>query len=266
MSEANPRMDEDLQSNDEPVRRWTLLLLPLCATIALLLVAIVGWRARHLTTGKPITVYAAAGLRQPLESAATDFTSESGRPIEFIWGGTGTLYGQLKLTGRGDLFIAADAYTPDLAVREDLLQHPTPIALQRLVIITAPGNPKGVATLADLSRDDIRLALADPEQAAVGRATVSAYALVQLPMPQAQDAKATVGDVALAVQTGAADAGLVWHHVAASWPGVEEVAKLEFTEPIVMAVVARDDADAAFGDWLRVNGERYFSAAGLESP
>jgi len=53
--------------------------------------------------------------------------------------------------------------------REGLAAECLPVAYQRPVIAVRQGNPKKIATLADLLAEDVTVALADPAQAAVGK-------------------------------------------------------------------------------------------------
>src|SRR5207248_7938823 len=102
-----------------------------------------------------------------------------------------------------------------------------PLARMHPVLAVAAGNPKKIASLDDLLRDDVRLAQADRNVAAVGKVThdklrgdphwdeIDRRTLVTKP---------TVTDVANAIQVGAADAGFVWDVTVRQVPGLEAVA------------------------------------------
>ena len=57
---------------------------------------------------KSITVYCAAGLKKPVSDIADEYRREFGVEVNLQYGGTGTLLSQIKVSKRGDLFIAAD--------------------------------------------------------------------------------------------------------------------------------------------------------------
>ena len=124
--------------------------------------------------GSTLTVFCAAGLKQPVEAIAAKYREELGVEVQLQYGGTGTLLSQIRVAQRGDLFIAADDAGVTDARKFDAIREVIPMVKQRPVIAVRAGNPKKIATLADLARDDVKLALANPEAAAIGRSVRTA--------------------------------------------------------------------------------------------
>ncbi len=158
-----------------------------------------------------LMVYCAAGLKKPVEAAAAQYEQEVGTRIELQFGGTGTLLSQLRIAGKGDLFIAADDGALADARRLGVIREVLPLAVQQPVIAVAKGNPKGIASLADLERADVKLALPNPEAASAGKVAKRLLgARWETLAGKAAVMKPTVTEVAADVKLGACDAALVW--------------------------------------------------------
>lgn len=162
----------------------------------------------------PLMVYCAAGVKAPVEAIARAFEQEAfGSPIQLQFGGSGTLLSNLQVARRGDLFIAADSSYIDLARQQDLIGEGVAVARQTPVIAVAKGNPKRIAGVEDLVRDDVRLALANPEAASIGQLTkklLESSGQWEKVAAQAKVYKPTVSDVANDVLLGTVDAAIVW--------------------------------------------------------
>ena len=96
----------------------------------------------------------------------------------------------------------------------------------RPVVAVAKGNPKNIRTFDDLLREDVRVALANPDAASIGR-TIQELLEKQRPMGRVEEHakvfKPTVGDVANDVKIGSVDAGVVWDATARQYPELEAV-------------------------------------------
>lgn len=176
------------------------------------------------TSREPLLVYCAAGLKAPVEAAARAFEKETGRPVQLQFGGSGTLLANLRVAGRGDLFIAADDSYLQIARSNALVAEAIPLARVHPVIAVARGNPRGVRGIADLR--SLRLALANPEAAAIGRVTrdlLSAAGDWERVGRDAKVFKPTVNDVANDIKLGTVDAGIVWDATVRQYPDLEAV-------------------------------------------
>jgi len=221
-----------------------------------------------------LLVYCAAGIKTPVEAAARDYEREFGTPIQLQFGGSGTLLNNLKLSRRGDLFIAADASFVEIGRSNHLLAEVFPLARIAPVLVVARGNPKGIHAIADLMKPGIRLSLANPEAAAVG--TLTRQALIHSGHWQALSSgatvfKPTVNDIANDVKLGAVDAGIVWDATAAQYPelsamGLPELAAFS-SEVSACVLTACEQPPAAlhFARYLsaRDRGLRRFSEQGF---
>ena len=121
-----------------------------------------------------LVVFCAAGLKNPIEAAAKAYEQEAKVSVQLQYGGTGTLLSQIRVAGKGDLFIAADDGAVADARRMDLVREALPVAIQTPVIAVRAGNPKNIRSFADLLREDVKFALANPESASIGKSVQAA--------------------------------------------------------------------------------------------
>lgn len=112
---------------------------------------------------------------------------------------------------------ATEDPAPDIIAAEDpatlaaagATGTPVHFARGQLVMAVPTGNPASVSQLADLVRDDVRLALCEPEQPC-GRLAEEVLAAAQLTVPAGALREADVRTVLSRVTDGTADAALVY--------------------------------------------------------
>jgi molybdenum ABC transporter molybdate-binding protein len=200
---------------------------------------------------RELVLYCAAGLIQPVEAIRQEYEQAHGVKIQVEPDGSGKLLSKLRVVAdRGDLFLAADSSYIDLAHKEGLIAETIPVASIHPVIVTHPQNPKQITNARDLLRDNVKVALANPELAAVGQATRKALQptgeWVELEKQSKRfQAKVslvgTVNEVAQAVKLGTVDAGIVWDATARQFdlPIVEVPALTAVREQITLGVLQR---------------------------
>jgi len=175
--------------------------------------------------GPVLTLFCAAGVRQPIREVIEQFERETGVAIEVRFAGSGVLLSSLRLED-ADLYLAADRGYLEQAQARGLTSRIVPFARQHPVIAVKAGNPHQIQSLTDLTRDGLRVTLPDPERAAIGRIakalleqesnweSIWRHAILQ---------RATVNDVANDVKLESADAGIVWNTTAAQYAELEGV-------------------------------------------
>lgn len=176
-----------------------------------------------------LVVYCAAGLHPPVSEILAAYEATSGTSFQTQFEGSGTLLSRIRLAG-GDLFIAADKQYLLTARQMNLVGEIFPIAYQTPVIVVPKGNPKNIRSLNDLLESGVRLSLADPKLAAIGKVV---QGLLQKDSPgrslwdrlwqKSVIQRETVNQVANDVKLGAADAGLIWDATAVQYPALEIV-------------------------------------------
>jgi ABC-type molybdate transport system substrate-binding protein len=113
------------------------------------------------------------------------------------------------------------------------------------VIVVRRENPKNIQSVRDLLRGDLRVALGNPDAAAIGKEvrtllTASGHwAELEKRVVDGGVFKPTVNDVANDVKLGSVDAGIVWDSTAAQYPELTALrtAELDAGEPLIEIAV-----------------------------
>ena len=177
-----------------------------------------------------VEFYCAAGMKEPVAEIIAAYEKEfPGHKVEVTYGGSGTLLAKIKAQRDGDLYLAADISFIDLARKNDLAAESIPVARIRPVIVVKEGNPKKIVTVDDLMREDVRVALGNPEAASVGKTTkklmvkLGRWEELQKAVEDRGVYKPTVNEIANDVKIDAADVAIVWDSIAGQYPELESV-------------------------------------------
>jgi molybdate transport system substrate-binding protein len=227
--------------------------LGLLITAAALLGACGGTEAASLspaTISGTISVFAAASLTESFKALGVSF--QAAHPhvtVQFNFAGTPTLVTQIEQGASADVFASADATNMDkLKVDSFTTGTPQVFARNRLEIVVAPGNPKGINGLADLAKPGIIYITEGPTVPA-GKYSLQALAKAGVsvtPKSLETDVKSVISKIEL----GEADAGIVYTtDVKAAGSGVQGVAIPDSDNVIanypIVAVRGTKNADAA---------------------
>ncbi len=158
-----------------------------------------------------ITVAAAASLTEAFTKIGSDFKHTNPNvTARFNFGSSGTLATQIQQGAPADTFASADEDNMKRSTAANLTDgRPVIFAKNKLVIVTKPGNPKKVKTLADLVDLDVVSLCGDTVPCGKYSAQILQTAGVKIPetkITRAQDVKAALA----AVTTGDADAAIVY--------------------------------------------------------
>jgi len=227
-------------------RRGGFLLRPWLVTfgslVVLAVVVLLLWRwpgHTELPAKEGLVVYCAAGVVKPVEEVAAAYEGEYGVPVRIEPGGSGALLSKLRIAPeRADLYLAAEESYLREARQKKLIAEILPVARVHVVIAVRNGNPLRIRGIGDLLREDVSVAIPNPELAAVGRSVQRALAgggeweklsaRLQVPQPKVS-LVGTVTEAAQAIKLGAAEAALVWDATAKQF-GLEYVEPPEFLE------------------------------------
>ncbi len=204
-----------------------------------------------------LTVFAAASLDEALGEALRAWSAAgTGLDVDLHLAGTATLVAQIEQGAPADVIASADEESlRRLAEGGHLDGAAVPFARNRLALAVQPGNPRGLRSLADLARDDLRTGLCAVDvpagrtaRAALARAGVEARPATLEPSVRALTAKLELGEL---------DAAIVYAtDVRARAPRLEEIAVAALADATTLypaAVVRgsrRRDAAHAFVAWL----------------
>lgn len=139
--------------------------------IALVLFVVCAWggNACKGSAQKNLRVAAAASLTNAFESLATEFTKDSGIPVDLIFSSSGTLTQQIQEGAPYDLFASASPeYLAQLASKSEVIPDTISIyATGRLALWVREGEaPRSLKRL--LASDYQHIAIASPEHAPYG--------------------------------------------------------------------------------------------------
>ena len=155
-------------------------------------------------------VFAAASLTDSFKALGTSFqTAHSGTTVQFNFAGSPTLVTQIEQGASADVFASADMTNMDKLKTDGFAGgYPQVFAHNKLEIVVAAGNPKGINGLADLAKTGLIYITAAPAVPAGKYALqILANAGVKVtPKSLETDVKSVVGKI----QLGEADAAIVY--------------------------------------------------------
>lgn len=175
---------------------------------------------------QPLVVYCAASNRAVMEAIRQDYEKEFGRPVQIQYGASQSLLASLEVSKTGDLYLPADDSFLTIARNKELIEDEFPLADMRAIVAVPRGNPRGIKSLSDLLRDNVRLAQGSFEATAIGKLTRQVLTETgQWDALQQHTTvfKTTVNEVANDVKIGAVDAGIVYGPVLHDYATLEGV-------------------------------------------
>ena len=156
----------------------------------------------------PVTVFAAASLTEVFTALGERYEQQHpGAEVTFSFAGSQALVAQVQQGAPADVLATADEKSAAV-VRPELAADPVVLARNRLALVTEPGDPRGVTTLADLAAPGLKVVLAGPTVPVgkAARAALAAAGVTVRPVSEEPDVKAVLQKVRL----GEADAGIVY--------------------------------------------------------
>lgn len=236
---------------------WVALFLALCALVAPLSAA----DAPATLSGK-ILILAAASTTDVIDLLRTDFNGRHPQVnLSVSYGASSALAKQIEGGADADLFLSASSQWSQYLDKQRLVAKQQDLFGNQLVVITPAASKLEIKQPSDLTNEAIKhLALADP--AAVPAGVYAKQALTKLELWDKLSARVTgAADVRQAlreVESGAAEAGIVYATDAAATNKVKVVLKLDekLTDPIRYPLVltqrgAKNPAAVAFYEFLK---------------
>jgi molybdenum ABC transporter molybdate-binding protein len=207
-------------------------------------------------------LYCAAGVKPPVEAAANDYAREYGINVSLQYGGSGTLLNNLRIARKGDIYLAADDSYVSIAHRQGLVLESIPLAKLRPVVAVRRDELRQITTVEDLLEEGLRLAIANPDAASVGKLTRKMFqeagywdALEE----RVTVFKPTVTDVANDIKVGAVDVGIIWDATANQYPDIAAIHLPLFenySRTVAVGVLSSSDAPTSALTFLRYLGAK----------
>jgi molybdate transport system substrate-binding protein len=162
------------------------------------------------TATASLSIFAASSMKATFTTLGKTFESaHPGTKVTFNFAGSQTLAEQITQGASADVFASANEANMKTITDAGLnAAPPTIFATNQLSIAVPPGNPSGITAFKDLARKGLKLVVCAPPVpcGAAAQKLAQATGITLAPVSEEQ----TVTDVLAKVQTGEADAGLVY--------------------------------------------------------
>lgn len=186
---------------------------PLFVVLAFVASGCSGTSSSGSAASSTLTVFAASSLTAAFDQIGNDFmTANPGVTVTFDFGSSTDLAAQIQSEGTADVFASASGTAMDTVESDPGVTDRTNFATNQLVIITPPGDPAGIASIADLAKPGVQLVLAakgvpvgDYARQALTSAGILHEAMQNVVSNEDDDAS-----VVAKVTSGEADAGIVY--------------------------------------------------------
>jgi molybdate transport system substrate-binding protein len=222
---------------------------------------------------RELTVFAAASLTATFTELGDRFQAEHpGATVRFNFGGSSDLAQQIVNGAPADVFASASDATMKTVTDAGAASSPTLFATNVLQIATAPGNPEGITSFADLADPELKVVVCAPQVpcGATAEKIEKATGVTLTPVSEEPDVKSALGKVT----SGDADAGLVFvTDVAAAGDDVQGVSFPEAEQAVTNYPIAvldgapQQDLAAEFQELITgPDGRAALEAAGFGTP
>ena len=162
--------------------------------------------------------FCGAGLRAPVAEAVAAFEKENAVTIATDYAGSEHLLGKIKPSRTGDLFLPGDSGYVDLLAGSGLVKSRRTVCWFAPAILVAKGNPKGIRSLEDLMRPELKVGVGDENACAIGPVTREIFRKNGFDWGEATKrfayASPTVNALGEHIVVGSLDAAIVWDGVA----------------------------------------------------
>lgn len=169
-----------------------------------------------VTTAAPaaqsILVFCGAGLKAPMQEIGPAFTKKTGIDVQFNYGGAGTLVTQMNLTKKGDVFMPGSTAEWKTAKAQGLVDAWQLVAYHVPAIAVQKGNPKNIATVKDLARPGLKVALGDVNATAIGKAGAKMFKKLDITAAVEKNVVTrtpTINELVTLMNAGQADAAIM---------------------------------------------------------
>lgn len=219
------------------------------------------------TEEAPLNVYVAAGLKKPMDVVIAKYTNATGITVIPNYGPSGGLYTQISQGQPCDLYYSADYNLIEKLEGEGKVSEAEKFMKEFVVMtVSKTGQEKGITTAANLTSENIVVAVADPS-APVGVYSENVLKNLGLwdqlnVLGNIKTRPSTVNQVALMVQSDEVDAGFTYSSTAVLYDLVTtEKYGYDLSEEIVFGdaiIKGGNEAGAeAFRDFVRENSVEF---------
>ncbi|UCG58567.1 MAG: substrate-binding domain-containing protein [Phycisphaerales bacterium] len=209
---------------------------------------------------------------KPAEQLCAEFTAETGVTIVTTVAGSEDFLPLVKTGQKGDILITHDPYL-DYVSDANALSGYVHVGFVAPVLAVQKGNPKNVASIEELTKPGLKVALTDPQYSTCGEmvfALLEKKGIKEAVMKNVQN-RLTKGHSTLGnfLKTQTVDAVIMWNGVAHIFSDDVEVVQTpyEYDSEIRVHVIGLDyskqlEALKQFMDFVRTRGPEIFATHG----
>lgn len=193
---------------------------------------------------KKLVSLTAAGLKEPFIEAAKLYRKENSKwEVETVFAGSGNLLVKLE-NHLGDLYIPASYSYMEEALKRGWIDPKTVeiLAYHKPVIVVSKSLAGKIKSIYDLTKEGVRLGIADPREAAIGRVTkriLQKAGLWEKVQKNTVVRTPTVNQLLLYLKGGQINVAIIWKELAHKLPNavvIEIPPNLVEVEPIPIGV------------------------------
>ncbi len=160
-------------------------------------------------TGKSLLVYCGAGMKAPFQAIADKFTELSGCEMNVSFANAAQIQTQISTAQEGAFFIAGAQ--GEVKPIEEFVSGSVKLVKHIPVLAVKAGNPKGIAGIADLAREDVSTVIGDAESTPIGKIAMQAFSDFGISDSVNLVATTTTApQLATVIAMDEADAAIVW--------------------------------------------------------
>jgi len=180
------------------------------------------------TVESGLSIFAAAGAKPPLDEICSKFGEQCENRVEINYGGGGEVLNQMILSRSGDVYIAPEQRFMEMALNKQAIEPETikNIAYMVPVIAVKKGNPKNLASLDDLAKPGISVAVTRVETTLLGKYAPEIFekaGLAEAIENNIVTEAARPDNILTMLVMGQVDAGITWHFYQTQAPDQIEI-------------------------------------------
>lgn len=166
--------------------------------------------------GQTLDLYAAAGLKKPMDQVIDLFQKETGAQVVVNYASSGQLWAQIEQGQPCDLYYSADWIYIEKAQQAGKVEKDLKFLNDHIVLVVSKTGASKVASMNDLSKKDVSLAIADPSAPAgvYAKNSIQNMGLWDAVSGNIKAMPSTVNQVAIMVKEDQLDAGLLYSSTA----------------------------------------------------
>lgn len=202
-------------------------------------------------SGKSLFVYCGAGMKDPMTEIVDVFKEKTYCDADITFGNAAQIISQITTSQEGDVFIAGAETELAKLKEQDYVTESKQLVKHVPVIAVQKGNPKGIASIADLGKEGVTLVLGDSEATPIGK--VADNVLQDAGITDSADIIArtsTAPEMVTALFACETDAAVVWKENASGKDGID-IAECKDMEQYIKVIPAASLSCAKNNDSLK---------------